>query len=431
MQVILLAAGVSSRLDPIADKNTLEFSGKTLVEHQIAALKAAKLRDIVVVAGAHNIEALKKAVKEFSNVVVTEQKNLDEGMAGGVLAGAAKVSHKNVLVFSTNDVVEPWLFEKMIEASKKDVQGVIAGAKVETYFPGGYIKMDKLKNYVQEIVEKPKEGKEPSNWVNMVVHIYNEFPKFVDTLKKTKGKADGRYEEALSTYIAKGKAKMQLFKYLGNWHPIKYPWNVLTVMQYFLSKQTPRIDRSATIDKSAKISGNVVIGPKARVLNNAVIIGPAYIGANAVIGNNSLVRESMIGNNCVVGFTSEVARSYLNHDVWLHTNYVGDSIVDSNVSFGSGTVIGNLRFDEQPILMNIKGEKISVGSNKFGAVIGSGVRFGINSSTNPGVKVGANTFVGGAVMVDKDLPANKLVTAKQTQVVVENKAGADTTKRGK
>ena len=38
------------------------------------------------------------------------------------------------------------------------------------------------------------------------------------------------------------------------------------------------------------------------------------------------------------------------------------------------------------IKVNIKGEKVGTGLNKFGAVIGSGVRFGINAGTNPGVK---------------------------------------------
>ena len=84
MQVILLAAGQSTRLNQISDKNTLEFAGKPLIEHQVAALKKAKIRDVVVVGGAHNTEKLKKILKPFKNVVVVEQKDIAGGMAGGI-----------------------------------------------------------------------------------------------------------------------------------------------------------------------------------------------------------------------------------------------------------------------------------------------------------------------------------------------------------
>ena len=62
MQVILLAAGQSTRLSPVEDKSLLEFGGKTLIEHQIAALKKAKLRDIVVVGNKFNLKKLESVL---------------------------------------------------------------------------------------------------------------------------------------------------------------------------------------------------------------------------------------------------------------------------------------------------------------------------------------------------------------------------------
>ena len=101
MQVILLAAGQSTRLDPISDKNTLEFCGKPLIEHQVSVLKQAKMRDIAVVANQFNIEKITEILKKYSNVMVVEQKKLEDGMAGGVLAGASMVKHKNIMIVST------------------------------------------------------------------------------------------------------------------------------------------------------------------------------------------------------------------------------------------------------------------------------------------------------------------------------------------
>ncbi|MBU1017882.1 NTP transferase domain-containing protein [Patescibacteria group bacterium] len=429
MQVILLAAGQSTRLDPIADKNLLEFAGKPLIEHRLAALKKANMRDVVVVGNKHNVEALGKALKGYKNVLVVEQKKLEDGMAGGVLAGAEAVKHKNIMILSANDVFGDDLFEKAVQAAKSSEDGLIVGKRINKYFPGGYLKVDK-KNNVTDVIEKPGEGKEPSDMVNIVLHIYNDFPAFIKCLKTVTGKADGRYERALDTYIKKGKAKLKALKYTGTWQPIKFPWDILKVMNYFLDNQEPKIDKKADVSKQAIIRGNVVIGPNAKVFGNAIIHGPAYIGDGAVVANNALVRNSMVGKNCVIGFSTEVARSYLNHDVWTHSNYVGDSVVDSNVSFGSGAVIGNLRFDEASVQVNIKNKKEDSSSSKLGAFIGSGTRLGINASTNPGVKIGRNCFIGGSMYVDKDVADDKMVLLDQKIKITPNKKTASMKDRG-
>jgi len=424
MQVILLAAGQSTRLDPIDDKNTLEFAGKSLIEHQISALKRAKMRDIAVVANKYNIEKITEILKKFKNVTVIEQAKLADGMAGGILAGAEMVKHKNILIMSTNDVFDQSLFDEIIQVSKtKGVDGVIAGKKMETYFPGGYLKFEK-DGFITNIVEKPGEGKEPSKFVNLVCHIYNDFPKFVDYLKKSKAKADSRYEDALNKYIKKGKAKILVHKYTGVWQAVKYPWDVFKLMNHFLKNQEPRIDKTAKIAKTAIIEGNVIIGPNVKIFDYAVIKGPVYIGEESIVATNCLIRESMIGRHCVVGFSTEVTRSYLNYDVWCHNNYIGDSVVDHNVSFGSGAVLGNLRFDEEPVKVTIKNKRIDSGTNKFGAIIGNGTRVGINASTNPGIKIGKNCFVGASVHIDKDLPDDKMVLLEQKLKITKNQKTA-------
>ncbi len=429
MQVILLAAGQSTRLDPISDKNTLEFCGKPLIEHQVSVLKQAKMRDIAVVANQFNIEKITEILKKYSNVMVVEQKKLEDGMAGGVLAGASMVKHKNIMIVSTNDIVDPYVFEAVIQASKKEVDGIIVGRKVESYFPGGYLKIDK-NNLVTDIIEKPGEGKEPSKLVNLVCHVYNDFPAFVSHLKKVKSKKDDLYEVALSQYIKKDKAEMLVYKYTGSWHAIKYPWDVLKLMEFNLKKLEHKIDKTAVIAKTAIINGNVYIGPKVKVYDHAVIQGPAYIAAESVIATNALVRNSMIGQRCVIGFSTEVARSYLNRDVWCHSNYIGDSIVDENVSFGSGAVLGNLRFDEANVKVNVKKDRVDTGTNKFGAVIGEGARIGINACTNPGIKIGRNSFIGGGVHLTEDVPDNKLVLSDQKTKITSNEKSVKIEGRG-
>lgn len=420
MQVILLAAGKSSRLDPLSDKNLLEFGGKALIQHQIASLKKANLNEVVVVCSEHNKNIILNLVSEEKNIKVVEQKDLEEGMKGGVIAASKMITNQEVLIMNGNDVFEEDLFQEVLETVQKDdLDGVIVGKEVQKYFPGGYLKLDK-EGFITDIIEKPGEGNEPSKLINLVCHLYKNFPVFLEYLTNVKSLKDDKYEVAIDDYIKKGGARIEVQKYIGKWHTIKYPWHILGLMNRFLELQKPYIDPSAEIAKTAVIEGNVVIGKNVKILHNAMIKGPVFIGEGTIIANNSLIRGSMLGKNCVVGYSTEVTRSYLNHDVWMHTNYIGDSIIDSNVSFGAGTVLGNLRFDEADIKVNIKGERISTGQNKFGAIIGSGCRFGINSSTNPGVKIGRNSFIGGGVLIEKDVENQKIVLLDQKLKIMEN-----------
>ena len=167
-----------------------------------------------------------------------------------------------------------------------------------------------------------------------------------------------------------------------------------------------------------------------KILENAVVIGPVYIGKNTVVATGALVRGSHIGANSVIGFGSEVARSYVGNEVWTHSNYIGDSIIGHDVSFGAGCVTGNLRLDENNIQALVQGGKIDTGLNKFGLVTGNHVRCGINTSFMPGVKVGSNCFIGAGIVISEDIEDNKYVYGKSELTVKENKVIVGSTKRG-
>jgi acetyltransferase-like isoleucine patch superfamily enzyme len=94
--------------------------------------------------------------------------------------------------------------------------------------------------------------------------------------------------------------------------------------------------------------------------------------------------------------------------------------VEDNCSFGAGAVTANFRHDEASIKTIGSGDKVDTGRNKLGAVIGNGCRIGINSSLMPGVRVGANSFIGAHVCLNRDLEANKLVLAESAYRVLPN-----------
>ncbi len=463
-KVIILAAGQSKRMDPLPDKNFLKFCGKPLLQWQVEQLARAGFRDVAVIGGRHNLEELRamasgegamkldkknrrapekklklphKKAKSFFEVL--EQKKLEDGMAGAVLSAEKWIGDEAFLVVSSNDIVDDSIFEvlkKAMKGVKKTTSGFLVAKQVEEYFPGGYLK---VKNgAITGIVEKPGAGKEPSDLVNIVFHLHMQSEKLFAALKKVKTSRDDKYEVALDTLIQSGEQFMAL-PYSGFWQPVKYPWHLIFVWKKLFEmlivgakgkkKTIQKISKKALIAKSAVIRGDVIIEDGVKVFDHAVIQGPAYIGRNSIVANNALVRDSHLGDGCVAGYSTEIARSYLGDRVWTHTNYIGDSVIGSGSSFGSGSVTGNLRLDEGPISVVIGEEKVACGSNKLGAIIGENVRIGINVSLMPGVKIGNNCFIGGGISVAKDVPDSKYVYGKWELTMKDNTAKVDPSAR--
>jgi bifunctional UDP-N-acetylglucosamine pyrophosphorylase/glucosamine-1-phosphate N-acetyltransferase len=79
--------------------------------------------------------------------------------------------------------------------------------------------------------------------------------------------------------------------------------------------------------------------------------------------------------------------------------------------------------------VNIQGEKIDSGRNKFGLFTGDHVRCGINTSFMPGIKLGNNAFIGAGITVAQDVPDNMFVYAKTELIMKENKATTDLKRR--
>lgn len=417
MKVLLLAAGRSQRVKPIEDKNFLRFAGKYLIEHQVEALKETGFSEIIIIGGAHNLKKLNDFAKSFhadhSNVTikVIEQKNLDEGMAGAVLSVKPEIGQDPILIVSSNDVVDKSAYDLVFAAAQNDYfESCILGKKVTEYFPGGYLEVDSQWG-IKSIIEKPGAGNEPSDLVNLVLHLHKNTTALFRYLEEAASEKDDLYEIALDKMMKSG-IKMQAIPYSGYWQAIKYPWQIFDISRHFFEMAKERISPLAEISDKAIIQGKVIIEDGAKIFPGATVIGPAYIGRGCVVATNALVRDSYLGEECVIGFSTEVARSILGDHVWTHSNYIGDSIIGDNVSFGAGSVTGNLRFDEANVMVNIKEEKMDSGTPKLGLITGNNIRVGVNTSFMPGVKIGSDSLIGAGLVIGQDIPEKSFASGK-------------------
>jgi bifunctional UDP-N-acetylglucosamine pyrophosphorylase/glucosamine-1-phosphate N-acetyltransferase len=283
--------------------------------------------------------------------------------------------------------------------------GLIAAARVNSYFPGGYLTLSGER--VTGIVEKPGPGNEPSDLVNLVAHVFSSGRALLHSLERESAESgnDDAYERAVSSLLADSEIRAQVYE--GRWQALKYPWQTLDVMDMLLDLWMRGVESPG--EGYDQREDGVFIGRNVRIFPGAHVVAPSLIGHDCVIGHNALVRGSIVGPRSVVGFGSEVARSYLGEGVELHHNYVGDSVMDRETSMGYGATTANYRLDGRTVPSMVAGQRVDSERMKLGMILGAGTRIGVNTSTMPGVKLGGGGIIGPMLKVTRDVPDGERV----------------------
>ncbi len=410
MKVLFLCGGNGKRMVPLTeDKFLLKFLGKTLLEHQMQIAVEAGLTNVILVCNPQNRERVKAIAERFPSAsieIAVQEKPL--GIANA-LESAAHLLKQELMIVNPNDIFDGTAYAALLKSRHQGkADSHILGYRVNSYFPGGYLVTNE-RGDLTDIVEKPGAGNEPSDMINLLVHSHSDPTVLLSYISRMETEKDDVYERALDAMCKEGKP-IHVVPYSGAWYAIKYPWNILDGVRYFLDRIEGYISPTAQISSRAVIDGKVVIGDNARVLENAVIRGPVYIGPRTIIGNSTLVRAySHIGADCVVGFATEIKGSYVGDGSWFHMNYVGDSVVGEHCNFGAGSVTANWRFDEKTISVQVSDNPVNTGMDKFGAIIGDNCRIGINVSIMPGIKIGPNSIIGPSVCLMENVDSNTMM----------------------
>jgi len=400
MLAIVLVGGESSRMKPISNKNFIKFQSKELLQHRLEALQEAGFdRFILVVSDSikDQVATLVNKLQIPAHIVVQAQKG---GMSEAILSIPSELLNEPALVVSANDSVEPFLLQELkIQGGKLDHDALIVGKQMQEYFPGGYLTVNDDQT-LANIVEKPEPQNTPSDLVNIVYHMFRKPDQFQDLIKQIKSgiESDDVYERALAELIKSG-GQIKVHPYKGQWQAVKYPWHAYDKFKMYVENSQAKIDPSADIHPTAVIEGHVIIEANAKIDANAVIKGPAFIGANTIVGVGSLINQSFIEHDCVIGFNTEVSRSLIQEYSTTHGGFLGDSIIGRNVWLAHGVVTANMRLDKQAIQDRAK-LGVMIGDN---AVIGIGVTF------MPGVKIGAESTIMPHTVIKSDIEPGSII----------------------
>ncbi len=382
--VVILAGGLGKSFQPLSvNKTIIPFFGKPVLQHMLEMVEQSGFREALVVTNSEN-EAWLASYQPFNITIQTKIQDKPLGMGDALLQIEQEIDGRPILVMNAVDFIDPIFFKKLYQ-STFNTYAFITGMKVHTHMPAGYLRI--VDGNVKEIVEKPAKGQEPSEFINLVFHYLSEPQEFLQILKSTPSEQDNHYEVALTQLMQNNEVKVVIYE--NYWHKLKYAFNVLDVMELFLKHRIKKHrSPSAYVAPNAVIEGDVYIDDNAHIDNFAVIKGPAYIGKYAKIGNHALVRQSVIESEAVVGFGSEVARSYVGPKCMLHHNFIGDSILENNVNPSWGTTTANMRLDGKSVRLKLpNGETIDTGRIKFGAIIAKDAFLGVNTSLMPGVSI--------------------------------------------
>lgn len=426
LTVVVLAGGIGKRFAPFTtDKLLFPFFGKPFIEHTIGSSLPREATKVVLITNTANKQAFASLKLPVPHITVVQSRPL--GMADALTSAAAELKDAPILILIADDLVAPSLYEQVLHtAHDTNAFGVIPGWKTPAYFPGGYMKLEG--DRIRGIVEKPGDGKTPSPYVVISGHYIKNAEVLLAEIRAARSTEDDIYEKAITKLMAHEEFRM--LPYEGTFTSLKYPWDVLGVQSsLFADHFKAKKGKGVVIKQNVTIEGDVYLDDGVKVFENTKIVGPCYIGKNTIIGNNNIIRESHIGADCVTGFNTDITRSYVGDNCWFHSNYIGDSVLEAGISMGGGAALANLRLDDGEISSVVNGEKKKTKRNKLGAMVGVDASIGVNASIMPGVKIGARTFVGSGVVLDRDLPADVFCTATGGYTVKPKKETATVSRK--
>jgi UDP-N-acetylglucosamine diphosphorylase/glucosamine-1-phosphate N-acetyltransferase len=406
-------------------KHLLKVGGKPILQFCLEAVKRAGISEAIIVTH-YKGESIRKYFGDGSQLglklTYVEQKAI---LGTGNAAETAKpyVDGDFVLIYGDLLFCEDAVKEVLSKFKSGETAAVMAVAHVE--HPENYGIIEQAADgKVKRIIEKPPAASAPSKLANAGIYAFS-----IDIFEKTKqlkASVRGEWEltDALNMFADEGKTVLAVQLSEDDWFDVGRPWDLLDANVWALNRMEHRI--LGMVEDGAHISGPVTVAASAHIRSGAYIEGPVYIDEEANVGPNCYIRKgTSLGKKTRVGNACEIKNSIIMDGTHVgHLSYVGDSIFGENCNLGAGTITANLRFDTGHIKMKIKDKVVDTERTKLGTILGDGVKTGINSSFMPGVKVGAGTWVGANLMVDRDLPADSVALLKQV-IEVKPKAIVD------
>ena len=239
MKAVILAAGKGTRMRELTNelpKPMLRVQGKPVLEHIIAGIVAAGIRDIFIVIGwrADVIENHFGGGKKFGARVAFGRQGVQDGTGKAPEVAKAFVGDSPFLLTYGDILVTPETYPQMIQRfGEADFSGVITVTRGEDVTKGGLNFFDE-QFCLKRLVEKPSpeqlEQFRRDGWLkpgapalyNAGIYIFR--PSLFEFTARLKKSPRGEYEltDAISAMVAAGQ-KLAGLEIQGRWVDVRDP----------------------------------------------------------------------------------------------------------------------------------------------------------------------------------------------------------------
>jgi NDP-sugar pyrophosphorylase family protein len=170
------------------------------------------------------------------------------------------------------------------------------------------------------------------------------------------------------------------------------PWGITQSIKIILVGMIQQLDPD-----DYSIEGNIAIHKTATIEKGAILKEPLIISENSFVASHAYLRGGVfLGEGVRIGPGSEIKSSIICSKAALaHFNFIGDSIIGSNVNFEAGSLIAN-HYNERTdktIWASAYGNSINTGTHKFGALVGDNSKIGANAVLSPGTLLSKGSIV--------------------------------------
>lgn len=442
---IILAAGKGTRMKSKLYKVLHQVCGKTMVEHVLGQLEAAKIDKIVTVVG-YGAESVKNTIGDRSSFTLQKQQ-LGTGhavMQTEKLLG--DLEGETLVVSGDTPLFRAETFNKLMEYHRQHHAAVtILTSKAPD--PTGYGRI--IRNdvgVVERIVEEKDANAQEKEIreINTGVYCFDNQKLFAALHQINNDNAQGEYYltdviailkqagEVVAAYqmedfdesmgvnnrVALAKANEIMRRRINN--------QLMMDGVSMVDPATTYIDSGVKIGRDTVIEGNVVIkgnttigsdcliGAGSRIVDSTIhdnvqiissTLESAEMHDGSDIGPNSHLRPlAEIGKDVHIGNFCEIKKSYIGEGTKVgHLTYIGDATLGKNINVGCGVVFVN--YD---------------GSKKHHTDVGDHAFIGSNSNLVAPVNIAADSFVAAGSTITDNTERFDMAIARQRQT---NKPG--------
>lgn len=442
--VVILAAGLGTRMKSRRAKVLHQAGGKTLIEHTVdAALCVAAPERVFAVVG-HQADEVHSVVapRGIGFIQQTEQKGTGHAVMTGREA-LAPLGGLMVVYYGDCPLIPGALLKELVNHQRKsDAAVTMVSAELED--PTGYGRVIRdTTGHVEAVIEQKAGTPEQLAIREANIGIYcfrsDLFWKHVDELRPDNPAREyyltdmigilKRAGYTIDAYRAQNAAELLGINNRVELAAADRTFRERKVRELMLNGVTVEKPDTVTVDSAVEIGMDTVIEPFAQILGNTrigegcrigacsivrdseladgvqvgpfTIIGTSRVATGAEIGPYSRLRmANEIGAGAHVGNFVELKKTKLGEKAKaMHLAYLGDSVIGAGVNIGAGTITCN--YD---------------GRTKSTTKIGKGVFVGSNSTLVAPVEIGEGAYLAAGSVITEDVPPDALALGRARQV---------------